>query len=42
VADATAHLPVGDAAAKRVISLPMGPYISNQQNEKIVKEIFGK
>jgi UDP-2-acetamido-2-deoxy-ribo-hexuluronate aminotransferase len=41
VADVTVKLPVGDAVAQHVISLPMGPHISNQQNEKIVKEICG-
>lgn len=42
VANANAQLPVGDEVAQRVMSLPMGPYISNQDNEKIVREICKK
>jgi UDP-2-acetamido-2-deoxy-ribo-hexuluronate aminotransferase len=37
VADVTAQLPVGDAVAQRVMSLPMHPYLSSdQQNLMIV------
>ncbi len=32
VADANAVLPVGDAVAERVMSLPMHPYLEDQQN----------
>lgn len=35
VADAHAHLPVGDAVAQRVISLPMGPYLDSQEQVEI-------
>ncbi|MFC5695803.1 DegT/DnrJ/EryC1/StrS family aminotransferase [Pseudomonas sp. GCM10022186] len=35
VADAGVHLPVGDAVAEQVISLPMHPYIS-EEDQKIV------
>jgi UDP-2-acetamido-2-deoxy-ribo-hexuluronate aminotransferase len=36
VADAAAHLPVGDAAAQRVLSLPMHPYLEERIQEYIV------
>ncbi len=37
VADAAANLPVGDVVAQRVMSLPMHPYLANQQIEGIAK-----
>ena len=37
VADATAQLPVGDAVAQRVMSLPMHPYLSAADQETIVQ-----
>ncbi|HJW06133.1 MAG TPA: DegT/DnrJ/EryC1/StrS aminotransferase family protein [Rhodanobacter sp.] len=36
VADRTARLPVGDAAAKQVISLPMSPYLGTDQQISVV------
>lgn len=36
VADVGAHLPVGDAVADRVMSLPMHPYMAVKDQEKIV------
>ncbi|MGY2373446.1 DegT/DnrJ/EryC1/StrS family aminotransferase [Pseudomonas sp. SDO524_S393] len=36
VADVTASLPVGDAVAERVMSLPMHPYMTVTDQEKIV------
>jgi UDP-2-acetamido-2-deoxy-ribo-hexuluronate aminotransferase len=39
VADATAQLPVGDAAAQRVLSLPMGPYLNESNIETIAQAI---
>ncbi|WP_313500557.1 DegT/DnrJ/EryC1/StrS family aminotransferase [Stutzerimonas nitrititolerans] len=36
VADSAAVLPVGDAVAERVMSLPMHPYMADQDVEKIV------
>lgn len=35
VADADAHLPVGDAAAQQVLSLPMHPYLGDDQAQAI-------
>lgn len=37
VADAIAHLPVGDAVAKRVMSLPLHPYIKQTEQEYIIR-----
>ena len=37
VADSNAVLPVGDAVAERVMSLPMHPYLIKEEQEKIVK-----
>lgn len=37
VADATAQLPVGDAVAKRVMSLPMHPYLDAESQERITQ-----
>lgn len=39
VADAKAQLPVGDAVAQQVISLPMGPYISATDIEKVASRL---
>lgn len=39
VADPEARLPVGDAAAGEVISLPMGPYITPEQQARVVDEL---
>src|SRR5690606_9043114 len=39
VADANAVFPVGDAIAERVMSLPMHPYLSRDEQEKIVNEV---
>ncbi|MCW8843308.1 MAG: DegT/DnrJ/EryC1/StrS family aminotransferase [Rhodobacteraceae bacterium] len=36
VADTTAHLPHGDKAAQEVISLPMHPYMSEQDQDRVV------
>ncbi len=36
VADAGAHLPVGDAVAQRVFSLPMHPYLGEADQQSIV------
>ena len=41
VADANAILPVGDAIAERVMSLPMHPYLAHEAQEKIVIELSG-
>jgi UDP-2-acetamido-2-deoxy-ribo-hexuluronate aminotransferase len=35
VADATAQLPVGDAVAQRVMSLPMHPWLSKEEQQHI-------
>jgi UDP-2-acetamido-2-deoxy-ribo-hexuluronate aminotransferase len=40
VADATAQLPVGDAVAQRVMSLPMHPYLDGEGIEAIVQAIL--
>ena len=36
VADAAARLPVGDAVAQRVMSLPMHPYLESQQQASLI------
>ncbi len=36
VADDTVSLPVGDAAAERVLSMPMHPYLADEQIDRIV------
>lgn len=41
VADANALLPVGDAVAERVMSLPMHPYLTQADQENIVKALIG-
>ena len=40
VADANAVLPVGDAVAERVMSLPMHPYLTIEAQEKIVAALL--
>lgn len=40
VADDSAVLPVGDAVAKRVMSLPMHPYLQESEQQKIVAAIL--
>lgn len=39
VKDETAQLPVGDAVAERVISLPMGPYLSNKDQALVLQAL---
>ncbi|GAB3791419.1 DegT/DnrJ/EryC1/StrS family aminotransferase [Dyella agri] len=39
VADAGAQLPVGDAAARRVLSLPMHPYLTESQLSLVVENL---
>ena len=39
VADAGARLPVGDEAARQVLSLPMHPYLTESQTRLIVEEL---
>jgi UDP-2-acetamido-2-deoxy-ribo-hexuluronate aminotransferase len=39
VADASAHLPVSELLAEEVISLPMGPYITEAQQEYVVQTL---
>lgn len=39
VADASAHLPVGDEVARQVLSLPMHPYLTESQISLIVKNL---
>ncbi|WP_349280588.1 DegT/DnrJ/EryC1/StrS family aminotransferase [Polaromonas hydrogenivorans] len=39
VADASCQLPIGDAVAEQVLSLPMGAYLSEADQEKIVAEL---
>lgn len=41
VADATAILPVGDAIADRVISLPMHPYLDKASQQRVVEVLAG-
>ncbi|MGP5404254.1 DegT/DnrJ/EryC1/StrS family aminotransferase [Psychrobacter celer] len=42
VADASAILPVGDAVAERVMSLPMHPYMELGEQIKVMKEIINE
>ncbi|MCY3133932.1 DegT/DnrJ/EryC1/StrS family aminotransferase, partial [Acinetobacter baumannii] len=37
VADSDIHLPIGDAIAEKVMSLPMHPYLAIDDQLKIVK-----
>lgn len=39
VADESAILPVGDAIAERVMSLPMHPYMNEEEQERVVKAV---
>jgi UDP-2-acetamido-2-deoxy-ribo-hexuluronate aminotransferase len=41
VADESVILPVGDAIAERVMSLPMHPYLTIEAQEKIVQALVG-
>lgn len=41
VADSEIHLPIGDAIAEKVMSLPMHPYLSEQEQKVIVKSLKG-
>jgi len=40
VADATSELPVGDAVAQRVLSLPMHPYLDEAQIKQVVSSVL--
>src|SRR5690606_23614401 len=40
VADKKAHLPIGDGAAERVISIPMHPYLEVEAMKKVVGLLF--
>jgi UDP-2-acetamido-2-deoxy-ribo-hexuluronate aminotransferase len=42
VVDSSARLPVGDMLAQRVMSLPMSPSLSNEDQQKICLEIINK
>ena len=42
VANANVSLPIGDAIAERVMSLPMHPYLTLEAQEKIVDALLGK
>jgi UDP-2-acetamido-2-deoxy-ribo-hexuluronate aminotransferase len=39
VADVQAQLPVGDAVAQRVMSLPMGPYLQSDELIKVCEQV---
>lgn len=39
VADSRIHLPVGDLIAERVMSLPMHPYLTSEEQQKIVQSL---
>ena len=39
VADANVQLPVGDAVAEKVMSLPMHPYMTEKQQERVVSAL---
>lgn len=39
VADAGVNLPIGDAVAERVMSLPMHPYMNDEEVERVVQAI---
>jgi UDP-2-acetamido-2-deoxy-ribo-hexuluronate aminotransferase len=41
VADGSAQLPVGDAVAQRVMSLPMGPYLSSAEQQMVIDATAG-
>lgn len=40
VQDINAHLPMGDLLANQVLSLPMSPYLSQKNQEKVVQAIL--
>ncbi len=40
VADATAQLPVGDAVAEKVMSLPMHPYMTDDDQKRVINAIL--
>jgi len=40
VADESAILPVGDAVAERVVSLPMHPYMMEDNQQRVVKALY--
>lgn len=42
VADAVARLPVGDAVAGEVVSVPMHPYLRKQDQQRIVTAVLGE
>jgi UDP-2-acetamido-2-deoxy-ribo-hexuluronate aminotransferase len=42
VADATAQLPVGDAVAQRVMSLPMHPYMDEAQIQQVANSVLAE
>ena len=42
VADVTVDLPVGDRVAKRVVSLPMHPYLTQEQQLSVVSALAGE
>lgn len=39
VADLSAHLPVGDAVARRVVSLPMHPYLDESAAQRVAQAV---
>jgi UDP-2-acetamido-2-deoxy-ribo-hexuluronate aminotransferase len=39
VADSTVHLPWGDAVSTQVMSLPMGPYLTASDQDRVVKTL---
>lgn len=41
VADAQAQLPVGDDVAEEVMSLPMHPYLTEQEQQRVVEALVG-
>ena len=40
VADSSAHLPVGDAVAEKVMSLPFHPYMKKDDIEKVIQAVI--
>ncbi len=42
VADSSASLPIGDAVAEKVMSLPMHPYLTVHDVDAIVKKIISR
>ncbi|MEL1606847.1 DegT/DnrJ/EryC1/StrS family aminotransferase, partial [Acinetobacter baumannii] len=41
VADSDIHLPIGDAIAEKVMSLPMHPYLGLQEQKVIAESLKG-